>query len=146
MGLTLAAMRPALGAAVALTLPAIAGSAGRWRRGHAARSPRFRSQRYAAVAWGARQWSPDGGAHEAQAARPAPVCWWRRCCSSVHRQPFLAAMTLVGALRWCAITIGIPTLCLWRFRMRFSLAILYAFDDALTGRLRVGYGYLLLDR
>lgn len=67
--------------------------------------------------------------------------------AAVHLpNPFLAAMTLIGALGWCAIYSRHPNiipLALWHAIA--TLAILYAFDDGLTGRLRIGPAYLSLN-
>src|SRR5215813_7031854 len=57
--------------------------------------------------------------------------------------PFLTAMTRVGALGWCAIYDRYPTIVpLALSHAIATLAILFAFDDAVTGRLRVGVAYL----
>ena len=61
--------------------------------------------------------------------------------------PFLTTMTLVGALGWCAIYDRHPNVVpLALSHAIATLAILYAFDDAMTGRLRVGIAYLMLHR
>jgi membrane protease YdiL (CAAX protease family) len=57
--------------------------------------------------------------------------------------PFLTTMTLIGALGWCAIYDRYPTIVpLALSHALATLAILYAFDQAFTGRLRVGLSYL----
>ena len=57
--------------------------------------------------------------------------------------PFLSAMTFAGALAWCWIYDRRPNLLpLALSHALLTLAILYAFDDAVTGRLRVGLAYL----
>lgn len=57
--------------------------------------------------------------------------------------PFLTAMTGLGALAWCWIYDRHPNLIpLALSHALLTLAILYAFDDAITGRLRVGIAYL----
>jgi len=59
--------------------------------------------------------------------------------------PFLTAMTLAGALAWCWIYDRHPNLLPLAFsHALLTLAILYAFSDAMTGHLRVGVGYLSL--
>src|SRR5262245_28779139 len=57
--------------------------------------------------------------------------------------PVLTAMTMIGALGWCAIYDRYPTIVPLAISHAIAtLAILYAFDDAITGRLRVGLAYL----
>jgi hypothetical protein len=57
--------------------------------------------------------------------------------------PFLTAMTFGGALGWCAIFARYPTVVPLAFsHAAATLAILHAFDDALTVRLRIGLAYL----
>ena len=59
--------------------------------------------------------------------------------------PFLASVTFVGALAWCWIYGRYPNVIpLALSHAVTTLAILYAFDDAITGRLRVGHAYLTL--
>jgi membrane protease YdiL (CAAX protease family) len=61
--------------------------------------------------------------------------------------PFLTTMTLIGAVGWCAIYDRHPNIIpLALSHAIATLAILYAFDDAMTGRLRVGVAYLMLNR
>jgi membrane protease YdiL (CAAX protease family) len=56
--------------------------------------------------------------------------------------PFLTTLTLVGALGWCAIYDRYPTIVpLALSHALATLAILCAFDEATTGRLRVGVSY-----
>jgi membrane protease YdiL (CAAX protease family) len=57
--------------------------------------------------------------------------------------PSLTVMTLIGALGWCAIYHRYPTILpLALSHALATLAILYAFDDAMLGHLRVGVAYL----
>jgi membrane protease YdiL (CAAX protease family) len=57
--------------------------------------------------------------------------------------PFLTTMTFVGALGWCAIYDRYPTIVPLAISHAIAtLAILYAFDNAITGRLRIGLAYL----
>jgi membrane protease YdiL (CAAX protease family) len=57
--------------------------------------------------------------------------------------PFLTMMTFVGALGWCAIFLRYPNIVpLAVSHAAATLALLYAFDDRVTGHLRVGYEYL----
>lgn len=58
---------------------------------------------------------------------------------------FLAVMTTIGALIWCAIYDRYPNILpLAVSHALATLAILYAFDEAITGRLRIGASYLRL--
>lgn len=58
---------------------------------------------------------------------------------------FLAVMTTIGALIWCAIYDRYPNVVpLALSHALTTLAILYAFDEAITGRLRIGASYLRL--
>jgi membrane protease YdiL (CAAX protease family) len=60
--------------------------------------------------------------------------------------PFLTAMTTIGAVAWCAIYDRYPNVIpLGLSHAVATLAILYAFDDDITGRLRIGYAFWLLD-
>jgi membrane protease YdiL (CAAX protease family) len=57
--------------------------------------------------------------------------------------PFLTATTLVAALAWCWIYDRHPNVLPLAFSHAvLTLLVLYALDDATTGRLRVGVGYL----
>ena len=59
--------------------------------------------------------------------------------------PFLTAVTFAGGLAWCAIYARHPSILpLALSHALGTLAILYAFDEAITGRLRIGYSYLQL--
>jgi membrane protease YdiL (CAAX protease family) len=61
--------------------------------------------------------------------------------------PFLTAMTFAGGLAWCAIYARHPNILPLAISHGLStLAILYAFDEAITGRLRIGYSYLQLGK
>ena len=58
---------------------------------------------------------------------------------------FLMSMTFIGALGWCAIFSRYPNfLPLGLSHAVATLALLYAFDDDITGRLRIGPAYLRL--
>jgi membrane protease YdiL (CAAX protease family) len=60
--------------------------------------------------------------------------------------PFLAPVTLLAAYTWCFLYDRHPNwLPLALSHALSSLAILASLDPGLTGRLRVGYSYLLLD-
>jgi membrane protease YdiL (CAAX protease family) len=57
--------------------------------------------------------------------------------------PFLTAMTFVGALGWCALYARHPNIIpLALSHALATLAILYAFDVGLTGGLRIGQAFL----
>jgi membrane protease YdiL (CAAX protease family) len=57
--------------------------------------------------------------------------------------PILTALTLVGAIGWCAIYNRYPNVIpLALSHALGTLTMLYAFDDRLTGGLRIGYRYL----
>jgi Type II CAAX prenyl endopeptidase Rce1-like len=61
--------------------------------------------------------------------------------------PFLMLTTFAGALGWCAIFARYPNIApLGVSHAVATLALLYAFDDGMTGRLRIGSAYLLLER
>jgi membrane protease YdiL (CAAX protease family) len=61
--------------------------------------------------------------------------------------PFVAAVTFTGALGWGAIYDRYPNVVPLAFsHAAATLAILDAFDDRITGRLRIGYSYLMLNR
>jgi membrane protease YdiL (CAAX protease family) len=61
--------------------------------------------------------------------------------------PFLTLMTFAGALGWCAIFVRYPNVIPLAVSHAVStMAVLYAFDDSVTGRLRIGYAYLMFDQ
>ncbi len=66
--------------------------------------------------------------------------------ASLHLpNPFLSAVTFAGALAWCWIYSRYPNILpLALSHAVLTAAILYAFDDRITGRLRIGAGYLAL--
>lgn len=58
---------------------------------------------------------------------------------------FLTVMTTIGALVWCGIYDRYPNILpLAVSHALTTLAILYAFDEAISGRLRIGASYLRL--
>ena len=85
---------------------------------------------------------------EAQATvgRPAGIWLAAILFAVLHLpNPFLSAMTFTGALAWCWIYDRHPNLLpLALSHAVLTLAILYGFDEAMTGHLRVGAGYLSL--
>ena len=64
--------------------------------------------------------------------------------ASLHLpNPFLSAATFIGALAWCRVYDRYPNLLPFALSHAIlTLAILYAFDDRITGGLRVGSAYL----
>jgi membrane protease YdiL (CAAX protease family) len=57
--------------------------------------------------------------------------------------PILSTITLVGALGWCAIYDRYPNIVpLALSHACGTLALLYAFDDTITGGLRIGHAFL----
>ena len=61
--------------------------------------------------------------------------------------PFLAPVTGVAAIVWCHIYDRYPNILpLALSHALGTLAILYAFDGTITGRLRIGMSYLRLDQ
>ncbi len=64
--------------------------------------------------------------------------------ASVHLpNPMLSTVTLAGALGWCAIYDRYPNIIPLALSHAFgTLAILYAFDDRITGGLRIGHAFL----
>jgi Type II CAAX prenyl endopeptidase Rce1-like len=104
------------------------------------------------VVWGgAQQWILQTVVlHEARRVvrQPFAVVLGALLFAGVHLpNPFLTAVTFVGGLAWCATYVRHPNLAPLALSHGLgTLAILYAFDPALTGRLRIGYSYLLLDR
>jgi membrane protease YdiL (CAAX protease family) len=68
--------------------------------------------------------------------------------AAIHMpNPFLTAMTLPAALFWCWLYDRYPNIVpLALSHALGTLAILYAFDTDMTGRLRIGASFLQLDR
>jgi membrane protease YdiL (CAAX protease family) len=100
------------------------------------------------VVWGgAQQWILQTVMlREAQRAtsRPIGVVVAALLFAALHLpNPFLFAATLGGALGWCAIYNRYPNvLPLALSHALATLAILYAFDDTITGGLKIGAAYL----
>jgi membrane protease YdiL (CAAX protease family) len=60
--------------------------------------------------------------------------------------PFLATVTAIAGLVWCRLYDRYPNIIpLALSHGLATLAVRYAFDDAITGRLRIGASYLRLD-
>lgn len=76
--------------------------------------------------------------------RPAGIVLAALLFAALHLpNPFLTAMTFAGALAWCWIYDRSPNvLPLSLSHALLTLAILYAFDETITGHLRVGAAYL----
>jgi membrane protease YdiL (CAAX protease family) len=81
---------------------------------------------------------------QATAGRSAGIIVAAALFAALHLpNPFLTVMTFAGALAWCWIYDRRPNvLPLGLSHALLTLVILYAFDDAITGRLRVGVSYL----
>jgi len=148
-GFTRDAFLPALRATVFFTAPMVgiivaAGAAA----GTLHDRPDFVGNLLALVAWGGgQQWMLQTVfLREAQrvTSRRAGVVLAAALFAALHLpNPFLTVMTLVGALGWCAIYDRYPNIIpLALSHAIATLAILYAFDDATTGRLRIGAAYL----
>ncbi len=78
---------------------------------------------------------------------PRPAIWLAALVFGVLHlpNPFLAPVTFFGALAWCGIYDRHPNVVpLGLSHAVATLAMLYAFDDTITGRLRVGQAYLTL--
>jgi membrane protease YdiL (CAAX protease family) len=59
--------------------------------------------------------------------------------------PFLSLVTFVGGVAWCAIYTRYPNILPLAISHALgTLAILHAFDETITGRLRIGASYLRL--
>jgi membrane protease YdiL (CAAX protease family) len=64
--------------------------------------------------------------------------------AAVHLpNPMLSLLTLAGALGWCTIYDRYPNIVPLALSHAIgTLALLYAFDDRITGGLRIGYAFL----
>jgi membrane protease YdiL (CAAX protease family) len=147
------AFGPALRASAVLTVPAVLVIllAGWWLGTLHDRRDFLGSLGWLTVWGGAQQWILQTVVlAEARrvASRPLAILLAAALFAVVHLpNPFLTAVTFAGGLAWCAIYARHPNvLPLALSHGLGTLAILYAFDDRITGRLRIGYGYLLLDR
>jgi len=83
---------------------------------------------------------------QARVSKPGGIWLAALVFGALHLpNPFLAPVTCLAALVWCRIYDRHPNLIpLALSHAILSLVILYAFDDAITGRLRVGAAYLAL--
>jgi membrane protease YdiL (CAAX protease family) len=104
----------------------------------------------ALIPWGgAQQWILQTVVlREAQRAtsRNAGIVVAALLFGAVHLpNPFLAPVTAAAALFWCRLYDRYPNLIpLALSHALGTLAVLYAFDEGITGRLRIGAGYLRL--
>jgi membrane protease YdiL (CAAX protease family) len=82
----------------------------------------------------------------AAVGRTGGICLAAALFAALHvPNPLLSAMTFAGALAWCWIYDRHPNLLpLALSHALLTLAILCAFDEAMTGHLRVGAAYLRL--
>ena len=76
----------------------------------------------------------------------APL-WAATLFGALHLpNPFLTAVTFIGGVFWCRIYTRHPNILpLALSHALATMAILASFDESVTGRLRVGASYLLLD-
>jgi hypothetical protein len=83
---------------------------------------------------------------QATAGRPLGMVLAATLFAALHfPNPFLSAMTFAGALAWCVIYDRHPNvLPLAVSHALLTLAILCAFDDTVTGHLRIGAAYMSL--
>ena len=104
------------------------------------------------IPWGgAQQWVLQTVVlREAQRAtsRRAGIAIAALLFGAVHLpNPFLASVTAVSALIWCWLYDRHPNILpLALSHALGTLAVRYAFDDDITGRLRIGAAYLRLDQ
>jgi len=152
-GLAPKALLSGLRATALVTIPALAGLLAAGAARGTLHDRRASLGGFAAlVLWGgAQQWALQTVVlRESQGAtsRRAGVLVAALLFGAVHLPiPLLTAVTFVGALAWCAIYDRHPNvLPLALSHALATLAILYAFDDTLTGRLRIGAAYLRLSR
>lgn len=152
-GLSPAAFLPALRAAMLFTAPAVAVVLG---VGAALGTLHDRGQLLqdlvVLIAWGgAQQWVLQTVVlHEARRlnTRDRGILLAALLFALVHLpNPLLTLTTFIGAVAWCAIFARHPNIVPLAISHAVgTLAILYAFDDATTGHLRIGRAYLMLDR
>jgi membrane protease YdiL (CAAX protease family) len=102
------------------------------------------------ILWGgAQQWILQTVVlREAQRAtsRNAGIVMAALLFGAIHLpNPFLAPVTAAAALLWCWLYNRYPNIIpLALSHALGTLAVLYAFDEGITGRLRIGAGYLRL--
>jgi hypothetical protein len=86
------------------------------------------------------------GAYAKSDERRAPL-WAPTLFGALHLpNPFLSAVTFIGGVFWCRIYTRHPNILPLAFSHALAtMAILASFDESVTGRLRVGASYLLLD-
>jgi membrane protease YdiL (CAAX protease family) len=153
LGLSLKELVPASREAVIFTIPAVlvvlaAGLA----RGSLHNPGSLLNQMAALVVWGgAQQWVLQTVVLREARRRASPaicVVLAAALFAIVHLpNPFLTLMTFIGALGWCAIFLRHPNFApLALSHAVATLALLAAFDDGVTGRLRIGIAYLMLHR
>jgi membrane protease YdiL (CAAX protease family) len=151
-GLSWRALGPGLQLALAITLPLallILGSGAVIGTLHDRRD--FLGNLARLVVWGgAQQWVLQTVVlREAQRAtsRRAGIVVAALLFGAVHLpNPFLAPVTAGGALIWCWLYDRYPNVIPVALSHALgTLAILYAFDASITGRLRIGASYLRLD-
>src|SRR5207342_2781198 len=150
-GLTLREFVPALRATLFFTLPAVLVVLGAGALMGTLHDPGGLVEKVAVlVPWGgAQQWVLQTVVLREARQRTSPA--WSVVLAAflfalVHLpNPLLMLMTFIGALGWCAIFIRYPNILpLAGSHAVATLALLAAFDDGLTGRLRIGVAYLML--
>jgi membrane protease YdiL (CAAX protease family) len=153
LGLSLKELIPATKAALLFTVPAVlAVLAAGFARG-TLHDPGSLLERLAVLLpWGgAQQWVLQTVVLREARQRTSPVtsiviaaCLF----AMLHLpNPLLTLMTFVGALAWCAIFMRRPNIVpLACSHAVATLALLCAFDDGVTGRLRIGAAYLMLQK
>jgi len=151
-GLSLKALLPAARAAVLFTAPAVLvvlGAGMAFGTLHDRGSVRDLA---VLIPWGAaQQWVLQTVVlREAQrlTSRKTSIVIASALFALVHApNPFLMLTTFAGALGWCAIFARYANILpLGISHAIATLALLYAFDDGITGRLRIGDAYLRLTR
>ena len=152
-GLTLREFVPALRATLFFTLPAVLVVLGAGALMGTLHDPGGLVEKVAVlVPWGgAQQWVLQTVVLREARQRTSPA--WSVVLAAllfalVHLpNPLLMLMTFIGALGWCAIFIRHPNILpLAGSHAVATLALLAAFDDGLTGRLRIGVAYLMLQK
>jgi membrane protease YdiL (CAAX protease family) len=142
---------PSLRAAVLITTPAVVAIllAGAWLGTLHDRRDFLGSLGWLTVWGGAQQWVLQTVVlREARhvTSRKEGILVAAALFAAVHLpNPFLTPLTFAGGIGWCALYARYANILPLAVSHGLStLAILYAFDEAITGRLRIGYSYLLL--
>lgn len=149
VGLSIKELVPASRATALFTVPAVLAVLAAGFAMGTLHDPGNLLEKFAAlVPWGgAQQWVLQTVVLREARRRAAPT--WSVVLAAflfalVHLpNPLLTLMTFIGALGWCAIFLRHPNIVPLAFSHAIAtLALLGAFDDGLTGRLRIGVAYL----